>query len=80
MIANLNSSQLKVTNKSTWYVSFTYSIDIKCLKNLICFNISFQFHNIGANFGQDATLSSLCKFAKIPIAQIHSTLMAINFA
>ncbi|AUB40297.1 hypothetical protein COO91_06306 [Nostoc flagelliforme CCNUN1] len=40
----------------------------------------FQLDNIGANFGEDAISPSLCKSAKIPIAQIHSTLIAIDFA
>jgi len=34
----------------------------------------------GVNFGQDAIYGSLCKYAKIPIAQIPSTLTAIDFA
>jgi hypothetical protein len=40
----------------------------------------FQIDNVGANFGKDAISLSLCKSAKIPIAQIHSMLMAIDFA
>jgi hypothetical protein len=46
----------------------------------ICLDICFQFEIIGANFGFDAIFSSLCKYAKIPIAQIHSTLKVIDFA
>jgi len=46
----------------------------------ICLDICSQIDNIGANFGQDAISTSLCKSAKIPIAQIHLTPTAIDFA
>ncbi len=50
----------------------------KCL--CLYVHICFEIDNIGANFGQDAISRSLCKSAKIPIAQIPSTLTATDFA
>jgi hypothetical protein len=46
----------------------------------ICLDVYSELDIIGAKLGQDATSSSLCKFAKIPIARIHLTQKAVDIA
>jgi hypothetical protein len=63
---------IKLTKEA---ILFIYSV-----KLLSCTNIYFKFDSIRANLGQNAIYSSLCKSAKIPIAQIHLITTAIDFA